>query len=171
MQALHNLCKMSKERQAEAAGAGVTQVLSQLAHRTPGGPGGPSSHPNKSSPPRSPQDPEAAADAACSERIRSLCIGLLCALAHSNSRTRTELWACQGLDLFVDLLREPVRCSKLPQVLTRLYCLLKASTSFDETLLLLIRFWVSLFLGFFCFFFSSIAFICCFLLLSSRVVA
>jgi hypothetical protein len=93
LQALYNLCKVSKERQAEAAAAGVTPVLSQLAGR------------------RAPAVDAAPADAAVGGRLRALAIGLLCALAHSSSKTRSELWTCQGLDLLVELLKEQVRCA------------------------------------------------------------
>jgi hypothetical protein len=97
MQALHNLCKVSKQRQAEAAAAGITPMLSGLATElVPGGAAIPSS-----SNLRTPHEARIAA------RIRALCISLLCALCHSNSKTRAELWQYQGLDLFVDLLPEP----------------------------------------------------------------
>jgi hypothetical protein len=96
MQALHNLCKVSKQRQAEAAAAGITPILSRLASLLdPGTPSLPSA-----AQPRTPHDVQISA------RTRALCISLLCALCHSNSKTRAELWQCQGLDLFIDLLQE-----------------------------------------------------------------
>jgi hypothetical protein len=91
VQALHNLCKVSKERQAEAAAAGVTPALSRLAGR------------------RATADSAAVADAAAAPRLRALAISMLCALAHSSSTTRSELWTCQGLDLLVELLKEQAR--------------------------------------------------------------
>ena len=95
MQAVHNLCKVSKERQSEAAGAGVTQALSKLYSAQPG-PGGARRAPAPTSP----------AAAETSAKLRGLCISLLCALVHSNAKTRAELWQCQGLELFIDLLSE-----------------------------------------------------------------
>lgn len=93
MQALHNLCKVSKPRQAEAAAAGITPMLCQLATTLV-------------PPTAAASRPRSTADAPTAARTRSLCITLLCALVHSNSKTRAELWQNQGLDLFVDLLPE-----------------------------------------------------------------
>ena len=101
VQALHNLCnpKMSKERQAQAVASGITPLLCQLAERAPK----PGSLAHRHPPPGlGPCDAENLA------KIRSLCIRLVCTLAHSNSKARSELWACQGLDLFIDLLKDQV---------------------------------------------------------------
>lgn len=97
VQAIHNLCKVSKDRQSEAASAGVTQALTKLYSAQPG-PGGTRS---RAAAPKTPEAVETAL------KIRGLCISLLTALVHSNSKTRAELWQCQGLELFVDLLSEP----------------------------------------------------------------
>ena len=38
--------------------------------------------------------------------LRPLAVSLLCGMAHSTQRTRAELWAQNGLDLLLALLRE-----------------------------------------------------------------
>ena len=41
--------------------------------------------------------------------LRPLAVSLLCGMAHSTERTRAELWANSGLDILVNLLKEPAR--------------------------------------------------------------
>jgi hypothetical protein len=132
LQALYNLCKVAKERQAEASAAGISPVLARLVSRRPAPAPAPSEFLSSMS---LDSQASAAVDMRTSIAIRAFCIRLLCILAHSNSRTRDQLWMCQGVDIFMDLLCEPVRlhalqcrpASSRAQVL--LHALLSARTS------------------------------------------
>ncbi|KAK9823005.1 hypothetical protein WJX81_005420 [Elliptochloris bilobata] len=86
--ALYNLCKISRPRQEAAAAAGVVPYLAALA-----------------GPPPSADAPPASGGG--SAALRPLAVSLLCGMAHSTERTRAELWANSGLDILLNLLREP----------------------------------------------------------------
>jgi hypothetical protein len=106
MQALYNLCKVSKERQAEASAAGICPVLTRMVVQRKAITPAPSEFLSSMS---LDSQASAAVDNRTSVAIRALCIRLLCILAHSNARTRDQLWMCQGVDIFMDLLCESVR--------------------------------------------------------------
>ena len=46
--------------------------------------------------------------------MRPLAVSLLCGMAHSTERTRAELWANSGLDILLNLLKEPARSRACP---------------------------------------------------------
>ena len=46
--------------------------------------------------------------------LRPLAVSLLCGMAHSTERTRAELWANSGLDILLNLLKEPARSRACP---------------------------------------------------------
>ena len=83
VQAVHNLCKVSKERQAEAASAGITPVLTHYVDRNRHGAAAAIKRASTSPPGQA-----SAADVAESpvaSKIRALCISLPCALASGDS--------------------------------------------------------------------------------------
>lgn len=47
-------------------------------------------------------------------QLRPLAVSLLCGMAHSTQRTRAELWAQNGLDLLLNLLKQQVRTPPSP---------------------------------------------------------
>ncbi|KAK9810498.1 hypothetical protein WJX72_011817 [[Myrmecia] bisecta] len=91
LQGLYNLCKISRSRQEAAACAGLVPHLAKLALQTP----------------PQPQGSSPAGDAVSRlATLRPLAVSLLCGMAHSTSRTRAELWAHNGLDILLHLLKE-----------------------------------------------------------------
>ncbi len=48
------------------------------------------------------------ADGEETKQLRYLAVSLLCGMAHSTQRTRAELWAHNGLELLLQLLKEEV---------------------------------------------------------------
>ena len=100
MQALYNLCKVAKERQAEASAAGICPVLTRLVVQRKSIAPAPSEFLSSMS---LDSQVSTAVDNRISVAIRAVCIRLLCILAHSNARTRDQLWMCQGVDIFMDL--------------------------------------------------------------------
>lgn len=105
VQALYNLCKVAKERQAEASAAGICPVLTRLVVQRKAITPAPSEFLSSMS---LDSQASAAVDSRTTMAIRAVCIRLLCILAHSNARTRDQLWMCQGVDIFMDLLCETV---------------------------------------------------------------
>lgn len=109
MQALYNLCKVTKEQQTEASAADISPVLAKLVSRRPASlvlAGSASLNSDAGSGSVGLVTP---ADAQTAVDTRAVCIRLLCLLAHSSAHTRDQLWMCQGLDIFMDLLCEQVR--------------------------------------------------------------
>ncbi|CAL8466918.1 g6454 [Coccomyxa elongata] len=84
LHALYNLCKISRTRQEAAAVAGIVPYLAALAQ-----PQGASTN-----------------GEGTSAQLRPLAVSLLCGMAHSTQRTRAELWAQNGLDLLLSLLKQ-----------------------------------------------------------------
>ena len=108
LQALYNLCKVTKEQQTEASAADISPVLAKLVSRRPASLALAGSTSLNSDPGSGSVGLVTPADARTAVEMRAVCIRLLCLLAHSSAHTRDQLWMCQGLDLFMDLLCEQV---------------------------------------------------------------
>lgn len=108
VQALYNLCKVTKEQQTEASAADISPVLSRLVSRRPASLALAGSASLNSDAGSGSVGLVTPADAQTAVETRAVCIRLLCLLAHSSAHTRDQLWTCQGLDIFMDLLCEQV---------------------------------------------------------------
>jgi len=108
LHALYNICKFNKRVHLEvAATAGIVQHLCRFAvesspaaaavQRGAGGAGDPLTGPAE----------------ARRVAVRGFVVPMLIGMASTSSSTRAKLWACNGIDIFLQLLGEEVRVGHL----------------------------------------------------------